>query len=74
MGSFSVVVMAFLLAGGATSFSIFGGSQSSTQPSMPVADVKGRLLTVEEGCGHSIVKQKKIVGGSEAQVGKLFQS
>lgn len=34
-----------------------------------VADVKGRLLTPEEGCGFSKVQHKRIIGGSIAQIG-----
>lgn len=33
-------------------------------------DIKGRLLTPEEGCGYSKAAAKRIVGGSAAKVGK----
>lgn len=33
---------------------------------------KGRLLTVEEGCGYSKVASTKIVGGSPAKNGMLW--
>lgn len=39
-------------------------------PTVPVADVKGRLLTPEEGCGYSKVQNKRIIGGSVSKVGK----
>lgn len=32
-------------------------------------DIKGRLLTPEEGCGQSIVINKRIVGGTVAEKG-----
>lgn len=32
-------------------------------------DIKGRLLTPEEGCGYTKVKNTRIVGGSDAKVG-----
>lgn len=34
-----------------------------------VKDIKGRLLTPEEGCGLSKVMNKRIIGGSEAPIG-----
>lgn len=34
-----------------------------------VEDIKGRLLTPEEGCGISKVKNARIIGGSEAPIG-----
>lgn len=37
---------------------------------MPVANVKGRLLTPEEGCGYSRVQNKRIIGGSAAKNGE----
>lgn len=69
MGNFHVAVAVLLLACTATtinSFSLFGGSSSK---SVPVANVKGRLLTPEEGCGFSKVQQKRIVGGSTSKPG-----
>lgn len=33
-------------------------------------DIKGRLLTPEEGCGFSKVQHKRIVGGGPAKNGK----
>lgn len=33
---------------------------------------KGRLLTPEEGCGHSKVQNKRIIGGSPAKNCKLM--
>lgn len=39
-------------------------------PTVPVADVKGRLLTPEEGCGYSKVQNKRIIGGSPAKIGQ----
>lgn len=35
------------------------------------ADLKGRLLTPQEGCGLTKVKNTRIVGGSEAPVGSF---
>ena len=32
----------------------------------------GRLTTPEEGCGFTKVHHKKIVGGSEAEIGRVF--
>lgn len=32
-------------------------------------DIKGRLLTPEEGCGYSKVSNTRIVGGAPAKVG-----
>lgn len=36
-------------------------------------DIKGRLLTPEEGCGYSKVANTRIVGGSAAKKGELKQ-
>lgn len=36
-------------------------------------DIKGRLLTPEEGCGLTKVKNTRIVGGTEAPVGKQIE-
>lgn len=33
-------------------------------------DIKGCLLTPEEGCGFTKVRNTRIVGGSEAPIGK----
>lgn len=33
-------------------------------------DIKGRLLTPEEGCGLTKVKNTRIVGGTEAPIGE----
>lgn len=66
----NVVVVALLLifaAAATNSFSLFGGSDPKP---VPVKNVKGRLLTAEEGCGFSKVKHKRIVGGSAAKPGK----
>lgn len=41
---------------------------SATNP-FAVPTIKGRLLTPEEGCGHSKVLTKRIVGGSAAKNG-----
>lgn len=38
------------------------------------SDIKGRLLTPEEGCGHSEVAQTRIVGGKDAKVGEFFKN
>lgn len=40
------------------------------KPTTPVrTDIKGRLLTPDEGCGYSKVANTRIVGGSNAKVG-----
>lgn len=42
----------------------------------PKSETTGRLLTPEEGCGFTKVKNNRIVGGSEAKIGikiLLFQ-
>lgn len=36
------------------------------------SNIRGRLLTPEEGCGYSKVENKRIVGGSPAKIGNLF--
>lgn len=43
----------------------------SGQPPQTVVrtDIKGRLLTPEEGCGYSKVSNTRIVGGVPAKVG-----
>lgn len=40
-------------------------------PQKPELNLQGRLLTPEEGCGFSAVKNTKIVGGQTAKVGML---
>lgn len=70
MSNFHVVAVVLLLACAATAInplSLFGGSSSKP---MPVANVKGRLLTPQEGCGYSRVQHKRIVGGSTAKPGE----
>lgn len=37
-------------------------------------DIKGRLLTPEEGCGYSKVANTRIVGGAPAKRGEFKQS
>lgn len=57
-----------------TLFSKLGSWWSKNPPAapvVPVADVKGRLLTPDEGCGYSKVQNTRIVGGSKAKNGKL---
>lgn len=39
--------------------------------SMPILNIKKRLLTPAEGCGFSSAANTKIVGGSSAKVGLL---
>lgn len=34
-----------------------------------LSDIKGRLLTPEEGCGYSKVANTRIIGGTEAKIG-----
>lgn len=41
----------------------------STRINGDTTDTSGRLLTPEEGCGHTKVKFTRIVGGSEAKNG-----
>lgn len=36
-------------------------------------DIKGRLLTPEEGCGLTKVRNTRIIGGSEAPAGKYIK-
>lgn len=62
-----VVLLLICVAATTNSFSLFGGSDSKP---VPVENVKGRLLTPQEGCGFSRVKHKRIVGGSTAKPGK----
>lgn len=38
-----------------------------------VKDIKGRLLTPEEGCGLTKVKATRILGGGDAPVGKSME-
>lgn len=40
---------------------------------LDLKNIKGRLLTPEEGCGISKVPNTKIVGGGVAKQGKLSQ-
>lgn len=46
------------------------GENSPKSPETIVrTDIKGRLLTPEEGCGYSKVSNTRIVGGVPAKVG-----
>lgn len=45
-------------------------SQQPTQATVVRTDIKGRLLTPEEGCGYSKAINSRIVGGSAAKNGK----
>lgn len=69
IANFNVIVGVLLLICATTidSFSLFGGA---TEKPVPVTNAKGRLLTPAEGCGFSLVKHKRIVGGSAAKPGK----
>lgn len=50
--------------------SMFLGLFGDKKPTTPVrTDIKGRLLTPEEGCGYSKVANTRIVGGSAAKNG-----
>lgn len=39
-------------------------------PPLAISKIKGRLLTVEEGCGFSQVSSTKIIGGQSSKIGK----
>lgn len=52
-------------------FDLFALGANANKPETVVrTDIKGRLLTPEEGCGYSKVQQKRIVGGGNAKNGK----
>lgn len=34
-------------------------------------DIKRQLLTVEQGCGYSTMRSKRIIGGSDAKEGNV---
>lgn len=51
-------------------FACFSYLESDAEPKTIVRnDIKGRLLTPEEGCGHTDVAHTRIVGGSAAKKG-----
>lgn len=49
-----------------------GGNAIPKSLTIAITEIKGRLLTPEEGCGYSKVANTRIVGGSNAKEGKCI--
>ena len=70
MAKHYLVTVVLLACAANIPFSIGGAAISLYET---ISEIKGRLLTSEEGCGFSIAeqqKQKRIIGGGPAENGK----
>lgn len=65
MLNLSFLLVVLLLAGEAQ----INGSEHPSYTTTVRTDIKGRLLTPEEGCGYSRVANTRIVGGGPAKNG-----